>query len=292
MIRCTAQWVAADLSDKDSLRVRLHSVHEHVVNFTIEGHSQMLMIAAPKMYRGPSSVGLSYDDLEHLMCALQYGSEGTLEYGELVVGQGPSGVAISLSTSVVDFSVPPCVYLDSSMLGASLQLVTDIFRQQKHMSSMSLLGAKTDGSLLHKMLKKGLSDLVEATVSGDDSAFNDACRELVGLGYGSTPTGDDLIHGVVLTHHYYRSAHNLLWKPLLIPKNILSTTTAMGQHMLTIGSQGLTLEPVRNYLMSLLGGYIDSKTVYQLFRIGATTGLDIGVAALLSLRELSRQVKS
>lgn len=253
----------------------------------------MLMIASPDMYRGPSAIGLSNSDLAYLFRVLQYESKGKLEPGELVIGHGDSGIAISLVTAVIDFSVPPCAYLDSSRLHASLNLARSIFHNGKTMaSSVNLLAREAGDSILHQSLEGGLSDLVESVVSEDDLAFVDACRELVGLGYGSTPTGDDLIHGVLLTHYYYRSASNLPWRFLSIPEDILSSTTAMGQHMLSIGSQGLTLEPVRNFLLSLLGGYIDSKTVHQLFRIGATSGVDIGVAASVALGELIKQVKS
>jgi hypothetical protein len=125
--------------------------------------------------------------------------------------------------------------------------------------------------------------LVASLQHADGPGFARSCQQLIGLGPGSSPTGDDLIHGALIAHHYFRKA---MRNPVIIPpfpQEFRRQTTPVGAHMLEMGREGLTPEPVRQYVLALLDGSFVEPTLEKLGHMGASSGYDMAVGAYLML---------
>jgi hypothetical protein len=149
-----------------------------------------------------------------------------------------------------------------------------------------LLGADTGGDPLAAPIADAFPALVRALVAGDEPGLVDASRRLAGVGYGSTPTGDDLMHGALVAAHYL-PRHGLDWRPFCrLPRELSRFTTRLGAHMIDIGCRGLTPEPTRSFLLDLLGGRSVSASLRALDAMGADSGRAVAVGAALTVAAL------
>lgn len=300
MTRTKAKWVAQDLLRQEPARIRLLSLHEHVANFVIEDQTHLLMISDPSVYPGPSAIGLSYEAYGELSQTLSSNQTGQMEDGQVKVQRGTGEFTISYGDYVRDFSIPSDLDWKRETVRASTRLATDFIVQSQRSISTSLLLSANRAS------KKGICDdfhetffltafrehvpaLVRAIIQGDKESFWNAVSKLVGLGQGSTPSGDDLIHGALVAYQYARIAQGQPYEVPFMPPELIEQTTMLGRHMLIMGSRGLTPEPIRGFLSSLLRGQVNEVVISKLGDIGASTGWDIATAALLMLIQLEEE---
>lgn len=284
-----ALWVAADLLIQEPGQFRLVSLHEHVANFEVDGWSSLLMIGDPFVHRGPSSLAVSHEGFIELRRILQSCSTGLFAYGELNLSDGIQKFRIGFGDLVLDFSVPQGLHWNPCTLRMSREFITNCLREQAPIcDSFGLLGIESDNDLFLSTFARSVPSVITAIALEDDELLHTSCRSIIGLGTGATPTGDDLIHGAMVTYHYSMRAQGRPPPRFTLSPNLVSMTTPLGRHMLTTGVQGLTCQPVRNYLISLFTGTINSETILELGSIGASTGWDVAIATLLMLDELLR----
>jgi hypothetical protein len=127
-----------------------------------------------------------------------------------------------------------------------------------------------------KLLAQGLVALEQETI-------RPACRSLVGLGYGATPSGDDFLTGVlsVLASAGTGQEFGLLAKCLL-ELRMDTSTTVPGQVELRYACQKRVSQPIREAVLALHALGSGEKAFEQLVRIGHTSGRDIMAGMLLA----------
>ncbi|MCX8013504.1 MAG: DUF2877 domain-containing protein, partial [Rectinema sp.] len=121
--------------------------------------------------------------------------------------------------------------------------------------------------------------------AAEQREFETSAGRLIGLGVGSTPTGDDLAHGAMIAMHLLAALHGRVWFCPNISDMVMKRTTPLGRHMLEMGRSALTPEPVLFYIDHLLSGDSLAPSLDELRQIGSDTGLSIAVGIYLVIRD-------
>lgn len=140
---------------------------------------------------------------------------------------------------------------------------------------------------LASALQKRLDTLISRLCSGDFETNGGLLRPLIGLGLGSTPSGDDMIAGVLAALWTIHSAHALAARSAIsqeIHGICPSQTTKTSRDMLWHAANGYFPEALGNVAKGLRDQNCDSeefrRRVENLFSVGATSGRDMGMGIL------------
>ncbi|MEW6522277.1 MAG: DUF2877 domain-containing protein [Bacillota bacterium] len=203
---------------------------------------------------------------------------------------GKEELILALGEPYVSFAPPAEVTM---VREGWLSSLTSFSTQLKNLTASHtcsvLLGSNDTQGYFGEQIKTYFPQLTHALLRSDRMGFQACCGMLAGLGDGSTPTGDDLIHGALIALHYYRRSKNCKYRAMPYPEDIKQRTTPLGAHMLEMGQRGLTPEPVRDYVLSLLRGRPCNQALQKLSRMGGSTGHNIAVGAFLMLAKLCGQ---
>ncbi len=118
-----------------------------------------------------------------------------------------------------------------------------------------------------------------------------AVCNLVGLGDGLTPSGDDFLCGFLCVSTSVAHPIAALWKEEL-RESLLSLplderTTLVGSSMLKSACKGMAASPYREFVASLMSGQGNLRANLDVLAgIGATSGLDFSVGAACAARLL------
>jgi hypothetical protein len=285
-----AAWAARDLFDRGGpVRLRVISSHDHVMNLQADEWGQMLMLADPEMFRGPASAGLGTLDFCAIQGRVQPGDTASFRDGWITF-DGTSDFRLSLSAADrVSFSVPSTVEFDPAAVAAAGVAKTMAELAAPHLCSClfadSVSGAAADP--FSQTIAREFPRLIHSLASGDQVEFEETCSPLVGLGYGSTPTGDDLIHGAFIALHHLRRAAGLKLPLPSLPRSIREKTTLLGAHMLTMGMLGLTPEPMGNFALNLLAGKPLEASLAGIRRMGSDSGCSSAVGFYLTVKGIA-----
>ena len=282
-----ASWAARDLFDRDgSVSLRVISTHDHVMNLWAEEWGHMFMFADPEMYRGPASIGLRTKDFQALKNCVRPGDAAFFRDGRIeFYDKGVIKVSLSAAERIF-FSVPPNVEIHATSLEAAPVRIAMSELAAPHLCSCLLAdGCGVVADPFVETMTSEFPYLIQSLAQGSQQAFESAASALVGLGCGSTPTGDDLIHGALIALHYLkRTTCSDLPIPSM-PRSIGTKTTLLGAHMLELGARGLTAEPVRDFALNLLAGKSIESTFAGLRRMGSDSGCSIAVGLYLTMAE-------
>lgn len=281
-------WVAADLAGRPGPSdAGVASVHAAVVNLTVAAWPHLLMVAGPSVYRGPSSVGLTEAEFAEVRSWLTAGADVRYAPGALALTLRGTSLQVSLEGPAASFAPPPAFDVVPAVCRAGLPAALEALRAAGPDDlSSTLLGCGPLDDPFAAPIADAFPALVRALVAGDEPGQVEVVRRLAGVGYGSTPTGDDLIHGALVAAHYLiRSVPS---RRLLrhLPPGVARTTTPLGSHMIEIGTRGLTPDPVRGFLLDVLGGRSVDAALRALDRMGADSGRAVAVGAILTITAL------
>jgi hypothetical protein len=258
------------------------------MNLQADEWGQMLMLADPEMYRGPASAGLDMLDFRTLQGCVKPGDSACFRDGGIeFYGKGDIRVSFSAAKRV-SFSVPHNVEYNAAAIGAASVRIAMAELAAPHLCACLFAdsGSLSDDPFT-ETLRREFPRLLQSLARGDQAQFEQACSSLVGLGYGSTPTADDLIHGALIAlHHLKRITRKDMTIPSL-PRSIRAKTTLLGAHMLEMGSRGLTPEPVKDFALSLLSGKPIEPAFAGLRRMGSDSGPSVAVGFYLTAQKLT-----
>lgn len=115
-------------------------------------------------------------------------------------------------------------------------------------------------------------------------------RELIGLGAGLTPAGDDFVGGVLFAAHHLRQAYALTWdtQPIDDLLNWARTqTNIISYTMLHDHARGIGVEPLHDLMVALLARDASdnvAKYAARLACLGSSTGVEILAGTVTALR--------
>lgn len=118
----------------------------------------------------------------------------------------------------------------------------------------------------------------------DDRALADAAQRAVGRGPGLTPSGDDVIVGLLTALGMQRSAARDRLAHAIAPA--LPTTTGLSRHLIGEAALGLPGRALHELGAALLSGADFDGATDRALDIGATSGADAAVGLVAGCRHL------
>lgn len=289
MVNLKASWFAEDLEQYgNTTALRLLSAHRQVINFTAEAWPHLLIVAAPGPGKGPCTIGLPEAEFFRLRAAV--GTIGSGRFGKNLVSLPAGGKCIRINWRAGNRICLAPVYLGSTDCGR-LKKNTEISRAVLKVmnlptASAVLLGSAGGDRYFRSAIDLYFPRLVHALQTRDRQEFMKSCRNLIGMGRGSSPTGDDLIHGALVAFHYFDFDPEFIDALRMEVIDAAGQTNFMGRHMIETGLRGLTPEIVRGFILALAGDKTDPEDVLAASGIGSSTGYDVVIAILYFIEKL------
>lgn len=143
-----------------------------------------------------------------------------------------------------------------------------------------------------------LGELRAALHGPPDGALADAARGLVGLGEGLTPSGDDILCGLLsagrtlaapLGAHAARARLDRVAAAVL--RDAAQRTTALSAALLWHADRGELAEPARGLARALLGRTRLAPALDALLSVGHSSGRDLALGMALGVRTVLRSVR-
>lgn len=135
---------------------------------------------------------------------------------------------------------------------------------------------------IYALLTHHLGQLLPALFAGDQEAVAQHCHACVGLGQGLTPSGDDMLLGVLAALHRYTPACIPLLSQAIHP--LLHRTNEISASYLDLAMKGYVATPVLDVLYHLGQNWEAPKRV--LLSVGHSSGSDILYGILTAVKEL------
>lgn len=134
------------------------------------------------------------------------------------------------------------------------------------------------------------TQLEEALFVNNHEEIKEIIRRMIGLGIGLTPSGDDLLTGMVLVLQNEKERGNLLHQSVL---EALASTNLISQHQLFFACQGLA----KPSLLAVIHGILDDtvpvkvlqQAIVETLAIGSTSGHDLLSGVLQGFALLNRK---
>lgn len=140
---------------------------------------------------------------------------------------------------------------------------------------------------IYQSLTHHLGQLLPALLDGDQASVAQHCHACVGLGQGLTPSGDDMLLGVLAALHRYDPACVPLLCQAIRP--LLHRTNEISASYLDLAMKGYVATPVLDVLHHLGQNWDAPKRV--LLSVGHSSGSDILYGILTTVKELRDKEK-
>ncbi len=293
VIAVNTLWAAEDLRYfKGSPELFLYSVHDHYINFTVKNHDRLLMIADPQVIPGPSTIAVDERTFNLLVKTANSYKNGFLEDDQVILEFDQVIIIISRRSGNYKSFASVCftkIYFDVIKLTAGYyrSYIEKRVNEFQVSPAMVLLDLPGGEAYFREAIARYYPKLIKALLENNDRAFISAASELVGLGRGFSPSGDDLIYSSLLAHNCFSRDLDII---NLIKNNLgllLKQTNAMGRHMIVSGTMGLAGENVRGYIYSFEEGPATDDLIEKVLLIGSTSGLEIAIGIIYYVNILS-----
>jgi hypothetical protein len=144
---------------------------------------------------------------------------------------------------------------------------------------------------LLRVAGQAVAKLGRAWYSGDSAGASSAALRLLGLGPGLTPSGDDLLMGLLAVCRWTEAKSEsaaLAGPPLAkaVLSQAPSVTTRLSARLLAHAAEGLLYEPAMSLAACLFSARLDriEPAASRLFLIGHSSGIDMAVGLLVGAR--------
>jgi hypothetical protein len=289
VINLEAVWASVDLDEHTKpAKIKLLSVHDKVVNFQVDGWKHLLFVAGPNLEAGPASVTLYESDFIFFKRIIAKIKSGTYQKGYLLINNQASETADDENIRLNWRNS----FRKSFSLDASKQLNRQLIKQALHDYKLMLADSNSVGSAgillglpggeeyFREQIFENFPPLVEALLQGNRHEFKRCAGRLIGLGRGLTPTGDDLLHGLLLAYRIFINPGGPDESVKADLDTLAVNTNLFGRHMIETGSRGLTPEVFNMFLKTLVEGKADRSLITRIGGIGSNSGYDTAIAII------------
>lgn len=258
--------------------------------FVRVGDSRVIFLSF-ETWRGPLTLTLTEDAVE--LRSLEHGSPVRITSGQLVFPD--AGVAVTVHSNAVWQQPPPshparpvAEQLDNLRFFAA-QIALAKNGQGFSALLPSLLGLPTTTAPGEESLLATLLGLRQALRNANAPASAERIGKLLGLGSGLTPSGDDVVTGLLLAFNRWRP---VLWPGgdlgrlnALVVEAAYRATTTLSANLIECAAQGESDERLVTALDSIVTGHPPvSECVPLLLGWGSSSGADALVGMTLALR--------
>lgn len=272
-----------DAINSGSLYGHVHSVFTHTVNFVDKSTNRLCCLVHASQDNGPGSVTVNIQDFANL--AFLPGQPVHAAQGTLWVANQEFTCTTARPWQAKKLQFPAC----TNTLAAMLRHVQDTVQPCQHQGSHS--PAPFDAEV-ERRVRAGTTSLVQALHQGNLPLAEQAIAGLVGLGAGLTPTGDDVLLGLLAVSgmHGAPIPHHAAFARMVLAC-AQRNTNAISQAGLAEAAAGCLRETIADAVKALCTGpeqAVDAAFT-RLRSIGSSSGGDIaygivqgGIAALVT----------
>lgn len=281
--------IAGQVSKRPSLAKTIASFGR---SFYLEADGHLICVASDNLHNGPFNILIkdSGQGPVRFGFPVTVGQRWTFDAQSLSSFDGPE-IGIDLSKALTwQPKAPPKNPIDHSQLFTALEELKKLAasRQQSDgLLSLVLDKAQEPNSATGRAAiapLNALSEQATAWLSDGDLRILSSLDEFLGLGPGLTPSGDDLIAGMLIAcHHVGRGRGALeLWRQL--QNRAKTRTTPISIAHLSAAGQGMGAAPLHDLLDALIENRTDKlrRALDAVARIGHCSGMD-AVGGLLVL---------
>lgn len=248
------------------------------------------MIAGPELEKGPCTVGLNNSEFIKLKKAVALTGCGWFDPFSIALSFSEGRYLINWREGKKYCFAPVRINdLDYARLaenaGSCRRILQDI---NIPTASAVLLGLPGGDDYFRDKILSSFPPLVEALLTGLEQEFVASCRKIIGMGRGSTPTGDDLVHGALVAYHCFNYDLLFLDKIFAGFNKAAAKTNPMGRHMLETGRMGLTPEVFQKFILALACSRAEPASLQRMQNIGSSTGYDLMIGLLYFVSQMIR----
>lgn len=132
--------------------------------------------------------------------------------------------------------------------------------------------------------------LSQALLEGNAATVDHHVQRMTGLGIGLTPSGDDLLTGMMSAIHHEKVSANLLTQSIF---KALEGTNMISQHQLFFACQGRVKPSLLAVVQSILDDRVETTTfqraITETLATGSTSGHDLLTGVLVGFEFLNRK---
>ncbi len=287
MSNLVSAWYAADLERyKNEYKVNLLSIHGEIINFQVENWPHLLMVAKSEFERGPCTIGLDLRPFAELQETVERATEISFNNHVLTLSCGSSSYSINWRGGErLSFAPLKIGILDYAQVSTTVENYCRALKDiEPGTASAVLLGMPGGADYFRTEIDAYYPKIITALLLGNEQEFVNACRNLIGMGHGSSPSGDDLICGALLAYHHFIADQLFIDNIADQLRAEAGKTSQIGRHMIEIGLSGFTPDVFKALLISITIGSIQPSLLGRAFIIGSSTGIDILIALLVFTR--------
>lgn len=274
------------LENSNSLLI-VHSVFEHTVNILVE--NELYTLASRQIDNAPATMIIDLSDFS--TCGIEANDYGSLSSMLIEI---PNCLSIDLNTANTWKSELPSLPVNS---GSLLRNIPIAMRSIIEKGKANWLRETEDKSSafdkeMGHMLRKRTAELIENFQTGTKNENLHHGMQLVGLGQGLTPSGDDFLVGLLLafstTEKDYFSKKN--WSEQVVRES-KKNTNIISYSALRYAAIGQTRETVGLFIEALFNGkeVEVEKALSNVMRIGSSSGTEMAWGILNGLTLLLKQ---
>ncbi len=281
MIKPGSTWYAADLERYSSeYRVKLLSAHKEILNFRVESWPHLLMVSEDGFEKGPCTIGLKpeffneFHERARSATRIWFNNQAL----RLFVGNKDysinwrEGERLSFAPYKIDNFKHRNVCTTVEHYCQALEGIN------LNTPSAVLLGMNGGSEYFREKIKYYYPKVINALLLRNEHQLINSCRNIIGMGSGSSPSGDDLICGALLSFHYFTADHMFIDNITAKLKAETGKTNLIGGHMIEIGLSGLAPYIFQALLVSISKGRFEPDLLNRTFKVGASTGSDLLIA--------------
>ncbi len=281
MIKPGSTWYAADLERYSSeYRVKLLSAHKEILNFRVESWPHLLMVSEDGFEKGPCTIGLKpeffneFHERARSATRIWFNNQAL----RLFVGNKDysinwrEGERLSFAPYKIDNFKHRNVCTTVEHYCQALEGIN------LNTPSAVLLGMNGGSEYFREKIKYYYPKVINALLLRNEHQLINSCRNIIGMGSGSSPSGDDLICGALLSFHYFTADHMFIDNITAELKAETGKTNLIGGHMIEIGLSGLAPYIFQALLVSISKGRFEPDLLNRTFKVGASTGSDLLIA--------------
>ncbi|RZI40631.1 DUF2877 domain-containing protein [Herbaspirillum sp. HC18] len=265
---------------------RIHSVFERVVNIET-GHGRLLTLAFADADNAPESFVVNIRRWSGL--GLAPGQEVRFAHGVLSLG---GLLFVSLARAIPWQCRLPAYPANDSRLRSNLTQAQEIIVRQGSGIGIGDKDAARDldtdvDRVLRRLFAQARDGLCEALAAGDLVQAQPYAAQLVGLGPGLTPAGDDFLLGLLVALNIPDSpGHDLRSIGNFILECAKQQTHAISFAGLRQAAAGQARESIVDLCEALLDGEPENvrPTLERVLRFGSSSGTDIALGLLCGFK--------
>ncbi|WP_342546207.1 DUF2877 domain-containing protein [Lysinibacillus sp. FSL K6-4013] len=261
----------------------VHSVFKHALNIRSDGNDEIFTLATKAMDRAPNTLVIDLDTLDHL--DIQQHDRVSVRHNQLLVEEKLQ-IAIHTATHwQCQLPIYPANRTSLTMNMIRVKQFIDLHGKgggiKRNELPVSEFEAETS-----RLLQQRTTLLYEEILNQRLDRFQAYAADLVGLGPGLTPSGDDFLVGLFAIIHLQNSPCSM-YKPLCesVIKVMQPLTNEISFTTLKKAAHGQVRESICSFIHTILyGTEVESiEALRRVLAIGSSSGTDIALGLISGL---------